>query len=236
MMSVVHGDVFADRTFSFVNVLLGMNHIMKQSIKQSVALALAAFWVCGVSAQVGTEQTSSNQSAYRKLGTQNVGVEVMGSTGLVGVSYDARFRSGSNSGWGFRTGLNYSLSAFGRSKSEPDTWDYTFTGGCGVPVEINYLTGPLNHHFEVGLGCTLGVYRDEWEEVVGYSYDRIEKYSRTAFGYYGYCNVGYRYQRPNGLMLRVGISPQFGITKGVDLPWPFSPLYRWPYVAAGWTF
>lgn len=241
--------------FTFIR----MNSIMQQYFKQFIIAVFAAAFAYDACAQ-------NELSAERKLGTQAIGVEVMGSTGLVGASYDARFRPGANSGWGFRTGLNYSLSAFGRSKSEPDTWQLTFTGGCGVPVEVNYLTGKDHSHFEVGLGCTLGVYRDEWEEVIcanpsqhdswtpgalnarygthcmanakgtAFPCDRIEKSSRTAFGYYAYLNVGYRYQRPNGFMFRAGISPQFGFTKGAELSWPFTPLYQWPYVAAGWTF
>lgn len=204
---------------------------MNQILKQLFVAALAAAFACSTSAQISTVQRTDC-----RLGTQAVGVEVMGSTGLVGASYDARFRSGANNGWGFRTGLNYSLSAFGRSKSEPDTWQLSFTGGWGVPVEINYLTGQNHNHFEAGLGCTLGVYRDEWEEVVGQPYERIESHSRTAFGYYTYVNIGYRYQRPNGFSFRTGIAPQFGFTKGTELPWPFTPLYQWPYVAFGWTF
>lgn len=233
---------------------------MKQNVKQLFACAVAAAFVGSACAQ------GEQNSPGRRLGTQAVGLEVMGSTGLVGASYDARFRPGANNGWGFRTGVNYSLSAFGRSKSEPDTWQLTFTGGCGVPVEINYLTGQHNNHFEVGLGCTMGVYADEWEEVScanpeqhdnwtpetlnawygthclangsgpAYPCDRIERSSRTAFGYYAYASFGYRYQRPSGFMFRVGIAPQFGFTKGAELPWPFSPAYQWPYVAAGWTF
>lgn len=231
---------------------------MKHTNQKFALTAIAAVFAFSASAQ-------SEQFDGRRLGTQAVGVEVLGSTGIVGVNYDARFRRGANHGWGFRTGLNYSASAFGRKESNLD-WCLSNTSGHGIPLEINYLTGKGKHHFEVGLGTTLGIYHDKWEEVTcsdpaqhdnwtdesrqewydahgfpaGYEpdfpCDRIEAFHRTGFGYYCYFNLGYRYQRPSGFLFRVGVAPQFGFPTRHDFYLPFMPVLQWPYLAVGWTF
>lgn len=223
-----------------------------------VVAALSALSAFGSSAP-------SLQTDDRRLGTQAVGVEVLGSTGQVGLSYDARFRPGANYGWGFRTGLNHSVSAFGRKESSLD-WCLSYSGGHGIPLEINYLTGKRNSHFEVGLGCTLGLYHDTWDEVIctnpdqhdkwtpetidawysthgndswfeaDHPCDRFTSFSRRGFGYYCYFNLGYRYQRPSGFLFRVGVAPQFGFPTRHDLYLPFMPVLQWPYLAVGWTF
>ena len=54
----------------------------------------------------------------------------------------------------------------------------------------------------------------------------------NRFGYFLFGNIGYRYQRTNGVMFRVGLSPSinFGDKHGVIK----SAFY--PYIGHGWSF
>ncbi len=172
--------------------------------------------------------TGVNVSAQDKV--KSVSLELFGAQNLVGVNYDSRFKG--NDGFGFRVGVGF---GYGDNS-------YLFdqdVKGVGVPVEINYLFGKGNHKLEIGFGASLGFYHVK--ETVGYIYvpepggEIISgEYTNKSnqFGYMMFGDIGYRYQRKNGFMFRVGISPSFnfGDKYGLDK----SSFY--PYIGFGWSF
>lgn len=140
--------------------------------------------------------------------TKYVGVEFLGASTGVGLRYDQRFSG--NSGFGFSAAIAY---AHGD--------DSAYSKGSGmdnilIPVEINYLTGEGNSHFEAGFGMMNG---------------RYHMPDNTSYGYYFYLNLGWRYQLPKGFMFRVGISPSFG--KGSHY---VEKKAFYPYIGLGWSF
>lgn len=88
-------------------------------------------------------------------------------------------------------------------------------------MELNYLLGKKNSKLELGFGLSLGVYHIK--ETVAYvntgwypgtedtdqKSGEIKYYTNkeNCFGYFFFGDIGYRYQRPNGFMFRVGVSP-----------------------------
>lgn len=173
---------------------------------------------------------SLSLSAQNKM--QSISAELFGAQNSFGVNYDARFKG--NSGLGYRVGIGY---GYGETN--------TFFGeetvkGVGVPVELNYLLGKKNNKFEVGVGTSLGVYHVNethtyyYAPTPEYPDGLIEEYkvNGNRFGYFVFGTIGYRYQRPNGFVFRVGISPSvnFGDKYGLNK----SLLY--PYVGFGWSF
>jgi len=56
--------------------------------------------------------------------------------------------------------------------------------------------------------------------------------SKTQFGYFFFGNIGYRYQRPNGFMFRVGVSPSFNFGDKYGL----NKAAFFPYIGLGWSF
>ena len=119
--------------------------------------------------------------------------------------------------------------------------------GIGVPLELNYLFGKKNSKLELGFGASLGVY--QVKETIGFVKDtgwypggentdetspKIDSYtsSRTQFGYFFFGDIGYRYQRPNGFMFRVGVSPSFNFGDKYGL----KKAAFFPYIGLGWSF
>lgn len=119
--------------------------------------------------------------------------------------------------------------------------------GAGVPLELNYLLGKKNSKLELGFGASLGVY--QVKETIGYVEDTwwypggentdetspktyFYTSSRTQFGYFFFGDIGYRYQRPNGFMFRVGVSPSFNFGDKYGL----SKAAFFPYIGFGWSF
>lgn len=56
--------------------------------------------------------------------------------------------------------------------------------------------------------------------------------SKTQFGYFFFGDIGYRYQRPNGFMFRVGVSPSFNFGDKYGL----NKAAFFPYIGFGWSF
>ncbi len=140
--------------------------------------------------------------------TKYVGVEFLGASTGVGLRYDQRFSG--NNGLGFSAAIAY---AHGD--------DAAYSKGSGmdnilIPVEVNYLTGEGNSHFEAGLGMMNG---------------RYHMPNVTSYGYYFYLNLGWRYQKPEGFMFRVGVSPSFGSGSHYVEKKAF-----FPYIGIGWSF
>ena len=67
----------------------------------------------------------------------------------------------------------------------------------------------------------------ETEEIA----ERYES-KENRFGYFLFGNIGYRYQRTNGFMFRVGLSPSFNFGDKHGL----SKSAFYPYIGLGWSF
>lgn len=162
---------------------------------------------------------------------RSVSVEQLGAQNMVGVNYDSRLKG--NSGLGYRVGIGY---GYGNNSG---LFDQEIKG-VGVPLELNYLLGRKHHKLEVGFGASLGVYHVK--EMTWYYHQpvppetewREESYvsTSTRFGYFMFGDIGYRYQRDNGFMFRVGVSPSFHFGDKYGLQ--KSAFY--PYIGLGWSF
>lgn len=173
---------------------------------------------------VSFRQDNVDKPQYR-----NVYVELWGASNLIGVSYDSRFRRGSR--WGYRAGLSFTAATAGHN-----IWDNGVV--VGVPLEVNGIFGRGKSKFEAGVGFNLGfitgdvkTYTSIEDRGDGYYKWNYTRKRETDFYYFGYFNIGYRYQRPSGFMLRVGINPGFNF--GGDIikrtPWIY------PYISFGYT-
>lgn len=170
--------------------------------------------------------------------TRSLSIEFFGAQNLAGINYDSRFNG--NSGFGYRVGLGYGYG------SNIGLFDQKISG-VAAPLELNYLLGKKNSKLELGFGLSMGVY--QIKETVAYfdntgshpdtentdqGYGDIKYYTdkETRFGYFFFGNIGYRYQRPNGFVFRVGISPSFnfGDKCGINKDAFF------PYIGFGWSF
>lgn len=159
----------------------------------------------------------------------SVSLELLGAQNTVGINYDSRFKG--NSGLGYRVGIGF---GYGDNSSLLDQ----NIKGVGVPIELNYLLGKKNHKLEIGIGASLGVYHVK--ETTWYYYQPVppeteghdEPYTSTSnrFGYFMFGDIGYRYQRDNGFMFRVGISPSFNFGDQYGL----NKSAFYPYIGFGW--
>lgn len=168
-------------------------------------------------------------SAQKKV--RDISIELLGAQNAVGINYDSRFNG--NSGLGYRVGVGF---GYGNTSI---LFDENIKG-VGVPIELNYLLGKKHNKLEAGFGTSLGVYHvkttwlyyhhpvppeTEWHE---------ERYTSTSnrFGYFMFGDIGYRYQRENGFMFRVGVSPSFNFGDKCGL----NKSAFYPYVGFGWSF
>lgn len=148
-----------------------------------------------------------------------------------GRQYDSRFKG--NSGWGYRVGIGY---GYGDNSS----WIDQKISGVGVPLELNYLLGEKKSKLEVGFGASLGMYHikeKSWvysQPVPPETEEIAERYEskENRFGYFLFGNIGYLYQRTNGFMFRVGLSPSFNFGDKHGL----SKSAFYPYIGLGWSF
>lgn len=198
-------------------------HMIKYIMRKIV---LSLFALCCFSAVMAQQKTRS------------LSVELLGAQTIAGINYDSRFNG--NSGLGYRVGIGY---GYGDNSGLFDQK----INGVGVPLELNYLLGKKNSKLELGFGASLGVY--QVKETIGYVKDtgwypggentdetspNIDFYtsSRTQFGYFLFGDIGYRYQRPNGFMFRVGVSPSFNFGDKYGL----NKAAFFPYIGFGWSF
>lgn len=166
---------------------------------------------------------------------KSVYAEILGSSNLIGVNYDARFKP--NSPWGYRVGLGYTYSKNYNMFSGSNSLK-----GVDVPLEANYLLGKKRSKLELGLGLNLGYYTEKYDvwtlkkvsEEDGITYYTTEyagEDSHSTWGYYFFGNIGYRYQPSHGFQFRAGISPSFNfggkhaVTKSI-----------FPYISFGYVF
>lgn len=162
---------------------------------------------------------------------RSVSLELLGAQNLAGINYDSRFKG--NSGLGYRVGIGF---GYGNSSY----WINQDIKGVGVPIELNYLLGKRHHKLEVGFGTSMGLYHVK--ETVWLYYQPTtpedegheEKIttSDNRFGYFMFGDIGYRYQRDNGFMFRVGFSPSFNFGDKYGL----HKTTFFPYIGLGWSF
>ena len=142
-----------------------------------------------------------------KAQTRSVNLELLGSSGMAGVNYDARFKG--NYGFGYSAGLGY-----GYSNSNFDFVETPGRDGVShqvvVPVELNYLFGKNNNHLVLGAGAMLGVLVNEGV-------------MKPRLGYNVFADIAYRYQKPSGFAFSIGFKP--------NLREAF-----WPYITFGYSF
>ena len=139
--------------------------------------------------------------------TRSVNLELLGSSGMAGINYDARFKG--NNGFGYSVGVGY-----GYSNSGIDILDTAgndgVTHGLSVPVELNYLFGQNNSHFVLGAGAMAGLSVNEAAK-------------KPVFAYNVFADVAYRYQKPKGFAFSVGVKPNL-------------LTVFWPYISIGYSF
>ena len=170
--------------------------------------------------------TFVNKPLYR-----SVYVELFGASNMIGISYDSRIKPGSP--FGYRAGISYMYGCKQYLNNRDDGH------AIGVPMAFNCILGKRKSKFEVSLGINMGVF--SMEESTYYDQDGnptifnpvyMKKHTHNIFGYYIFSDIGYRYQRESGFMLRVGVNPSFsfGGRHGVRK----TPLL-YPYISFGYT-
>ena len=156
--------------------------------------------------------------------TRSLNLELLGSSGMVGVNYDARFKN--NWGWGYSIGLGYGLSG------HSDLSGYkSFSHIMGVPVEMNYLFGKKNSHLVLGAGVMSGVdlnhthlpastifYEDGTCDIMEESDSHT-----TKWGFAPFADIAFRIQKPNGFAFSIGVKPNLDAA-------------FWPYITFGKSF
>ena len=153
--------------------------------------------------------------------------EYAGASGIIGASFDSRFSA--NRHLGYRLGLAFNA---GKTSDKSEGGSYIYQGPAAV-FETYGLIGRANHSFELGVGMMHGIFQRtyEWDATPcpGCSYEPPEKW---GYGYYGFVNVGYRYQPAIGFFLRAGVSPTFVPEREYGI----SPILVLPYLGLGFAF
>lgn len=180
-----------------------------------------------------TQQTTEETAPLYR----SIYAELFGASNLIGISYDCRIKPGSP--FGYRAGISYlhaSADAHLNFNGNPIYSNNEELYGFAVPMEFNCILGKRKSKFEVALGLNIGVYDTQkftyFDESVFPSLDYNIKERHTTFGYYFFSNIGYRYQRKNGFMLRIGVSPSFSFGGSHGLR--KAPLL-YPYLSLGYT-
>lgn len=189
---------------------------IKHIILIAAILTMMGMWM---SAEAGNRQ-------------QNVYVDLFDSSNVVSVNYDSRFSNTSVFGW--RIGVGYSRSGFNHPNRYAFFPDYR--PGVSLPLGINALFGKHSSKFEVGVGITPSLaafresvtVRDEYSELI-YDVGPTSWCGACAFG----IDMGYRLQRDNGFMFRIGISPYLDVNETCVSMHGLSLV---PYLGFGWTF
>ena len=107
---------------------------------------LLASFAIGVFANIFAQDTLS----FKKTRDKNIYVEFLGSSNLIGVSFDSRFTP--ISPWGYRLGVSYFQGGDSFIKASNSN------RGLFFPIEVNFLTSGNKHKLELGLGSNLGIY------------------------------------------------------------------------------
>ncbi len=188
------------------------------------------------------EETTFNEQELKDVKDEaplyrSIYAELFGASNLIGISYDSRIKPGSP--LGYRAGISYLRGTADSNLSVGDHAIYFSDeelNGFAVPLEFNCILGKRKSKFEVGFGVSLGVYSIQrntyFDDVFFPSFEHKNTETQNNFGYFFFSNIGYRYQRKNGFMLRVGFSPSFsfGGSHGIR---KYPILY--PYLSLGYT-
>lgn len=138
---------------------------------------------------------------------KNIFVETLGSSILVGVSYDMRLEKGRMDGMGFRAGIGgLSISDDGQS-----------AGLVTIPLEFNYLVGKGRSSLISGIGLL-----PAYGYVKGSGYITNNEYvEEEGFGLPGgFLTLGYRLQpRKTGFMMQVVWNPLILRKSGFNAGW-----------------
>ena len=130
---------------------------------------------------------------------------------------------------GYRLGLAFNA---GRTSDKSEGGACVYQGPAAV-FEAYGLIGGTNHSLELGVGMMHGIFkRDyEWDATppLGMSSDPPEIWK---YGYYGFANVGYRYQPAVGFFLRAGVNPTFV----PETHYGISRFLVYPYLGLGFAF
>ena len=164
---------------------------------------------------------------------QAVFAEFLGASGIIGVSYDSRFKTSEH--WGYRFGLSFNAGGESETFISSDK-DYQ---GPSLLVEGNYLIGKGRHFLELGLGMMHGFFKPLFDKDEMF-YDGNPWSSSSSwgtsedweYGYYCYVDVGYRFQPVKGVIARAGICPSFVFGDEYGLRRSFF----YPYVSVGYAF
>ena len=149
---------------------------------------------------------------------QAVFAEVLGASGIIGVSYDSRFKTSEH--WGYRFGLSFNAGGESETFISSDK-DYQ---GPSLLVEGNYLIGKGRHFLELGLGMMNGFFKPLFDKDEMF-YDGNPWSSSSSW-------VGYRFQPVKGVIARAGICPSFVFGDEYGLRRSFF----YPYVSVGYAF
>lgn len=185
------------------------------------------------------------------LKRNTVYLDVLGTSGLVGVYYDTRFNN--NTKWGYRVGLSYHYSYKSGTTINPLS-DINFmfvpysesSHAFFAPFEVNHLVGKRTHFFEFGFGGAVGYVHETSEMKIRKSVEVKSaghintvvqvfdaKYKDEEFVSYANMIMGYRLQTRKGFTFRVGISPIKRIT-GYYIS--SDRIYIVPYFSFGYSF
>lgn len=88
----------------------------------------------------------------KKIRDENIYIEFLGASNLIGISFDSRLAP--ISPWGYRLGISYFQGGNSYIKGSNSN------RGVFFPIEINYLIGKNKHKLELGVGSSLGIYSE----------------------------------------------------------------------------
>lgn len=148
-----------------------------------------------------------------------VGVELLGTYNLVGISFDTRLAPSSQYGVKFGLGYGYEKTRFEFTDTKNTIYLRTspialrglrMKQALSLPITLYRLFGGKRHFFELGIGvvpyyATFGKYDDILHGLIDLSH-------YNGFNYYGHLQTAYRYER-NRFLLSVGIDIPFKMPK-----------------------
>lgn len=129
-----------------------------------------------------------------------VQLNVLGVSGLAGVSFDSRFTEGSN--FGYKIGVGY-----GYAKETSDYFMITSLQSIThhavvMPLNAYYLVGKSKNFLELKAGIVPNYWRDNY-----YMKNKTNTVQDNGIGYFSMLGIGYRFE-----------GKKIVLTAGVDMP------------------
>ncbi len=171
----------------------------------------------------------------------NIYGQLFGSSTVVGVGIDSRFRTGGVLGYSAGVGFT-SVSCDNDPVGPLSTYKDVKSRGLSIPLEVNAILGSRASKFEVGVGfTTFFVNRDETSlyavitpddegNVEDYHFEMDQKKGFRP-NIMGTLNLGYRLQRKSGFFMRLGLTFLVGDLKIS----PIDGLVALPNICLGYT-